>query len=304
MTMKELNTIWMNGKLVPWKDATIHVLSHVVHYGSSFFEGIRSYNTEKGPAVLALTEHMERLTHSTRIYRTESPYSVAELCTAAIDTIKSNGLKGCYIRPVIYRGFGELGVNPLTCPIDTMIAVWEWGAYLGEDSLKNGVDVQVSSWTRITSNTLPGLSKAGGGYLNAQLAKIDSVQNGYADAIMLDNNQMVSEGSGANLFFVKNGVIYTPGMGSSILVGITRNIVMRIAEDLGYKVEETTIPRGFIYTADEIFYTGTAIEVTPIRSVDKVKIGTGSFPVTMKIQEKFFDIIHKGNDPYKLLTFF
>lgn len=302
--MKELNTIWMNGKLVPWNEARIHVLSHVLHYGSSFFEGIRSYNTEKGPAVLALTEHMERLVHSAKIYRTDSPYSVEELNRAAIETIRSNNLKACYIRPLLYRGFGELGVNPLTCPVDALIAVWEWGAYLGEESLKNGVDVHVSSWTRITSNTVPGLSKAGGGYLNAQLAKIDAIQNGYADAIMLDQHQMVSEGSGANLFFVKGDTLYTPGIGSSILIGITRNIVLRIAADLGYKVVETSIPRGFIHTADEIFYTGTAIEVTPIRSVDKVKVGNGSFPVTMKIQEKFFDLTRRGNDPYNLLTFF
>ncbi|NUQ81280.1 MAG: branched-chain amino acid transaminase [Bacteroidetes bacterium] len=302
--MKPLTSIWMNGKQVPWHDAQIHVLSHVVHYGSSFFEGIRSYKTAKGKAVLALDAHMRRLIDSARIYRTEIPYNVEQLNRAAIETILANGLEACYIRPVVYRGFGELGVNPLQSPVDVAIAIWEWGAYLGQDSLTNGVDVMVSSWNRISGNTLPGIAKAGGGYMNAQLAKIDAVRLGYADAIMLDVHGMVSEASGANLFVVKDGVIYTPPVGSSILIGITRNLIIRLARDKGLTVIETEVPRGMLYTADELFFTGTAAEVCPIRSVDKVNVGTGTFPVTRSLQDAFFGIVKDGNDPYNMLTFF
>lgn len=302
--MKPLTSIWMNGKQVPWHDAQIHVLSHVVHYGSSFFEGIRSYKTAKGKAILALDAHMRRLIDSARIYRTEIPYSVEQLNQAAIETILANGLEACYIRPVVYRGFGELGVNPLQSPVDVAIAVWEWGAYLGQDSLTNGVDVMVSSWNRISGNTLPGIAKAGGGYMNAQLAKIDAVQLGYADAIMLDVHGMVSEASGANLFVIKDGIIYTPPVGSSVLIGITRNLIIRLAREKGLTVMETEVPRGMLYTADELFFTGTAAEVCPIRSVDKVKVGTGTFPVTRSLQDAFFSLVKDGNDPYNLLTFF
>ena len=276
MAFDETGKIWFNGELVDWKDANIHVLSHVVHYGSSVFEGIRCYNTKKGPAVLRLREHVERLFNSGKIYRMKIPYTVDEICDAIIETVKVNNLKDCYIRPVAFRGYKELGVYPLNCPMDTVIAAWEWGKYLGDEAIENGVDIGVSTWRRMAPNTLPNMAKAGANYMNSQLAKMESVSNGFDEAIMLDYHGTVSEGSGENVFLVKDGELYTPHASVSLLSGITRDSVIKLAEDMGIKVKEEPIPREMLYLADEIFLTGTAAEVTPIISVYSIKIVNGN----------------------------
>lgn len=290
--------IWFNGALIPHDDAKIHVLSHVVHYGSSVFEGIRCYDTQQGSGVFRLREHMQRLVDSAKIYRMEIPYSVDELETAALETIRDSGLKSCYIRPVVFRGTGSLGVNPLNNKVETVIAVWEWGAYLGDKALENGVDVQVASWNRMAPNTLPAMAKAGGNYLNAALVKMDAVLNGYTEGIMLSTDGHVAEGSGENLFVIRDGVVYTAPTGLSILPGITRDSVITMLRERGYRIEEARIPREALYIADELFFTGTAAEITPIRSVDKHTIGTGKRgPITKEIQDAYFDVIRDGNDP-------
>jgi len=295
--------IWFNGKLIPYEDATIHVLSHVVHYGTSVFEGIRCYNTEQGSAVFRLPEHMRRLLDSATIYRMPCPYDLEALQAATLETIASSGLASCYIRPVIFRGTGSMGVNPLNNTVDTFIAVWEWGAYLGPEALEAGVDVQVASWNRMAPNTLPAMAKAGGNYLNAGLVKMNAVLNGYVEGIMLSVDGYVAEGSGENLFLIRDGVLYTAPVSMSILPGITRDAVIRLARDRGYTVMEKQIPREALYVADELFFTGTAAEITPIRSVDKYTIGSGKRgPITKTLQEAFFDIIQGGNDPYGWLT--
>lgn len=296
--------IWFNGRLVPHEEATVHVLSHVIHYGSSVFEGIRCYNTqEKGSAVFRLQEHLERLRDSAKIYRMDMPYSVEELEVATLETIQASGLEACYIRPVIFRGSGPMGVNPLKNKVEAFIAVWEWGAYLGEQALKDGVDVMVASWNRMAPNTLPAMAKAGGNYLNASLVKMDAVKSGFQEGIMLSTEGFVAEGSGENLFLVRGGKIYTAPVGLSILPGITRDAVITLARDMGYSVEEKSIPREALYIADELFFSGTAAEITPIRSVDHQTIGIGSRgPITEKIQSAFFDVIKGGNDPHNWLT--
>lgn len=295
--------IWFNGKLVPYEEATIHVLSHVVHYGSSVFEGIRCYHTDQGSAVFRLPEHMRRLVDSAKIYRMESAFDQEALEDAVLQTIAHSGLEACYIRPVIYRGMGSLGVNPLKNKVETFVAVWEWGAYLGAEALEQGVDVQVASWNRMAPNTFPALAKAGGNYLNASLVKMDAVLNGYMEGIMLSTDGYLAEGSGENLFLIRDGKIYTAPVGMSILPGITRDAIIQLARDRGYSVEEKQIPREALYIADELFFTGTAAEITPIRSVDKYTIGSGKRgPITEELQDAFFDIIHRGNDPYGWLT--
>ena len=296
--------IWVNGHLVPYEDATVHVLSHALHYGTSVFEGIRCYETEQGPAVFRLREHMQRLINSAKIYRMEIPYSLEELEHASLETIQESGLPGCYIRPVVFRGMGSLGVNPLDNRVETFIAVWEWGAYLGPEALEHGVDVQVASWRRMAPNTLPAMAKAGGNYLNAGLVKMDAVLNGFTEGIMLSIDGYVAEGSGENLFLVKDGKLYTAPVALSILPGITRDSIMTIARERGYEVIEQNFPREAMIIADELFFTGTAAEVTPIRSVDHYKIGPGSRgSITAELQEAFFDIVHKGNDDHGWLTF-
>jgi branched-chain amino acid aminotransferase len=302
---EETGKIWFNGELVNWKDANIHVLSHVVHYGSSVFEGIRCYNTKNGPAIFRLREHVERLVNSGKIYRMDIPYSVDEICDAIIETIKINNLKDCYIRPIAFRGYKELGVYPLNCPLDTVIAAWEWGKYLGEEAIENGVDLGVSTWRRMAPNTLPNMAKAGANYMNSQLAKMESLFNGFDEAIMLDYSGMVSEGSGENIFLVKDDVIYTPHSSLSILSGITRDSVIKLAKETEIEVKEEPIPREMLYLADEIFLTGTAAEITPVRSVDQIKIGAGKRgPVTQKLQEKFFNIVGGiEEDRFGWLTF-
>lgn len=296
--------IWFNGTLVPYEKATIHVLSHVVHYGSSVFEGIRCYKTEKGSAVLRLREHMRRLVDSARIYRMDVPYSVDELCDAALETVRASGLEACYIRPVLFRGMGSLGVNPLKNKVEAFVAVWEWGAYLGAEALEQGVDVQVASWNRMAPNTFPALAKAGGNYLNASLVKMDAVLNGYTEGIMLTVDGYVAEGSGENLFLIRDGVIYTAPVGFSILPGITRDAIVKLAQERGYTIQEARIPREALYIADEIFFTGTAAEITPVRSVDKHTVGEGRRgPITAELQRAFLDVIQKGEDPHGWLTF-
>ncbi len=305
MAFDEAGKIWFNGKIVDWKDANIHVLSHVVHYGSSVFEGIRCYSTPRGPAVFRLKEHVKRLFNSAKIYRMDIDYSPEEFSQAVLDTIKINELEECYIRPVIFRGYGQLGVYPLKTPLECVIAVWGWGKYLGEEALEKGVDVGVSSWRRMAPDTMPNMAKAGSNYMNSQLAKMESIFNGYDEAIMLDYQGMVSEGSGENVFLVMDGVLHTPPAASSLLPGITRNSIIELARDLDLEIREEQIPREMLYLADEVFLTGTAAEVTPIRSIDKISIGTGKKgEVTEKLQKTFFDVVEGGvDDKYGWLTF-
>jgi branched-chain amino acid aminotransferase len=304
MPVKKVEKIWMNGSFVNWDDAKIHVLSHVVHYGTSWFEGIRCYDTPKGPAIFRLDRHVRRLFDSVKIYRTEIPYTDQQITDACLETIRVNKMRACYIRPVVYRGYGDVGVNPLPCPVEVSIAVWEWGAYLGPEALSQGIDVCVSTWNRPAPNTLPAMAKAGGNYILSQLMKIEALQGGFKEAIALDVNGQVSEGSGENLFAVKDGVIITPWLASSLLPGITRMSVLQIARELGYEVREVTMPREFLYVADELFFTGTAAEVTPIRSVDRVKVADGKpGSITMKLQAAFFDIVKNGKDPHGWLKY-
>jgi branched-chain amino acid aminotransferase len=285
--------IWMNGKLVEWKDATIHVASHVVHYGSAVFEGARCYATPKGSACFRLDAHMRRLQLSGKIYRMEYALDLAGWQNAVLDTIRANQLKSCYIRPILYRGYDSLGVNPLSCPVDAAIMLWDWGAYLGKEALAEGCDVQVASWSRLAPNTLPAMAKSAANYANSALIKMDAIANGYSEAIALDVFGNVSEGSGQNLFVVRDGILSTPPIGSSILGGITRDCIITLARDLGYTVNETVIPREALYIADEVFFVGTAAEVTPVRSIDKIKVGSGRRgPVTEALQRAFFDVIN------------
>ena len=304
MAVKKVEKIWMNGKLVNWDDAHIHVLSHVVHYGSSWFEGIRCYETAKGSAIFRLDRHLRRLVDSVRIYKTEIPYSLGEIEKAILETIRANKMRECYIRPVVYRGYGDVGVNPLSCPVDLSIAVWEWGTYLGPEALSEGIDVCVSTWNRPAPNTHPAMSKAAGNYALSQLMKVEAIQGGFKEAIALDVDGHVSEGTGENIFAVKDGTIYTPPLSSSLLPGVTRASVIELAREAGFRVEETSVPREMLYIADELFFTGTAAEVTPIRSVDRVKVADGKpGPVTQKMQRTFFDIVKNANDPHHWLKF-
>jgi branched-chain amino acid aminotransferase len=304
MALPKTDFIWMNGEYVKWEDATMHVLAHVVHYGTCWFEGIRAYKTAKGTAVFRLPEHTKRFFNSARIYHTEIPYSEQEISDICIEIVRKNKLEACYIRPFAYRGFGELGIFPLNCPIEVSVASWEWGTYLGKGALEDGVDVCVSSWNRLEPNSMPSLSKASGNYLNAQLIKMEAVRNGYSEAIALNSKGYISEGSGQNVFIIQEGVIYTPPLSASVLGGITRDSVMTIAKDLGYEVCEKDIPRSILYTCDEVFFTGTAAEITPVRSVDRISVGKGKVgDMTKSIQDKFFDVVHNGNDPHNWLTF-
>lgn len=296
--------IWFNGNLINWDDARIHVLSHVVHYGSAVFEGVRCYETPNGPAVFRLGDHSRRLLDSAKIYRMPMPYSVEELNQASLELVRVNGLNSCYIRPIALRGYGEIGVNPLKNPVDVYIACWEWGKYLGEEAVNHGVDVRVSSWTRPAPNTHPSLAKAGGNYLNSQLVKMEALADGYVEGIVLDHTGAISEGSGENLFVIRDNRIYTTPLTASILQGITRDSVIRIARDFGYEVVEAAIPREFLYIADEVFFTGTAAEITPIRSVDRIPVGHGDRgPVTARLQKEFFDLVNgKVPDRYGWLS--
>jgi branched-chain amino acid aminotransferase len=305
MSSPRSDFIWMNGTLVPWDDARIHIGSHVIHYGSAVFEGVRCYKTPKGPAVFRLDAHTERLFNSAKIYWMEPSFSHDQVNAAILETIRANKLDACYIRPVVYRGAGPLGVNPLGSPVEVAIMVWDWGKYLGQEALEEGVDVCVSSWTRMAPNTLPAMAKSAGNYLNSQLIKVEAVKGGFAEGIALDAAGYVSEGSGENLFAVVKGRLVTPPLVSSILPGITRDTVVTLARRLGIQVEEKALPREMLYLADELFFTGTAAEITPIRSVDRQKVGAGRRgPVTAVLQKAFFDVIEcRAKDEHGWLTF-
>jgi branched-chain amino acid aminotransferase len=296
--------VWKDGEFIDFDDANIHILSHVVHYGSCVFEGIRCYDVNGTPSIFRLKEHAQRLLDSAKIYRMEVAYTVDDLMEAMKATVRENKFNACYIRPVIFRSTGGLGVNPFPCKVETWIITWEWGAYLGEEALEQGVDVQVSTWTRMAPNTMPAMAKAACNYMNAQLTKMEAINNGYVEGIALATDGYVSEGSGENLFIIRNGVIHTPPLAASILGGITRASVMQLARDFGIQVVEEKIPREMLYVADELFFTGTAAEVTPIRSVDKVKVGPGKRgPITEKLQKAFMDIVNgRAEDKYGWFT--
>ena len=305
MSFPKSDKVWMNGKLVPWDDAKIHVGSHVIHYASAVFEGVRCYATPEGPAVFRLDAHTDRLYDSAKIYRMDVPYSQAEMTQAILETISVNRMDACYIRPIIYRGYGQLGVNPFPCPVDVAVMVWDWGRYLGTEALEKGVDVRVSSWTRIAPNTLPAMAKTAANYMNSQLIKMEAIKEGYAEGIALDADGYLSEGSGENLFLVKNDTLITPPLVSSVLPGITRDTVIALARRQGIPVVEQMLPREMLYIADEAFLTGTAAEITPIRSVDKIVVGRGARgPVTEALQRAFFDVIEcRVPDEFSWLTF-
>jgi branched-chain amino acid aminotransferase len=304
MPVKKVEKIWMSGKLVNWDDAKIHILSHVVHYGSSWFEGIRCYNTKKGSAIFRLEAHLRRLYDSAKIYRCDIPFTKKELEKAIKDTIKANKLKACYIRPIVYRGYGEVGVNPTGSPTEVSIAVWEWGKYLGAEAMEKGIDVCVSSWRRPAPDTLPTVAKSGGNYLGSQLIKLEALAAGYVEGIALDAFGNISEGSGENIFLVRENTVFTPPISAAILPGVTRSSIITIAKDMGYTVVEMNLPREMLFTVEEAFFTGTAAEITPIRSVDKIVIGEGKpGPVTLELQKAFFDIVLGAKDKYKWLNF-
>jgi branched-chain amino acid aminotransferase len=304
MAFAKSGKVWMNGKLVPWEQATVHVCSHVIHYGSCIFEGIRAYKTPKGPAVLRLKEHVERFFDGCRIYRMEVPFSREQIENAILETVRANGLDACYIRPLAYRGYESLGVDPFPCPIDVAVAVWPWGAYLGKDAAEKGVDVCVSSWRREAPDTLPAMAKASANYMNSQLIKMEALVNGYAEGIALDAYGFVSEGSGENLFLVKRGTLYTPPLTAAILPGITRASVLQLAADFGIPIMERSVPREMLYIADEVFFVGTATEVTPIRSIDRHVIGRGSRgEITGRLQAEFNALVAgKKEDRHHWLT--
>jgi len=303
MAFNENGRIWMNGEFVDWKDAKIHVLSHVVHYGSSVFEGLRCYKTKKGPAVFRMKEHTHRLLNSAKIYRMKVPFTEEQLNNAQIELIKLNKMESCYIRPVVFRGYKQLGVDPTGCPIEVAIAVWDWGAYLGGGALDNGVDVCVSSWRRMAPDTFPAMAKSGANYMNSQLIKLEAIEHGYVEGIALDHNGLVSEGSGENIFVYHEGNLITPPYNASILPGITRHTVIQLAKEMGIKVIERNLPRELLYVADEVFFTGSAAEITPIRSIDKIQIGAGKAgPIAKKLQAAFKTIIEDGEDKRGWLT--
>ena len=299
MPLKTSKYIWHEGKLVPWEQATVHVLSHALHYGSSVFEGIRVYKTPTGAAGFRLTDHVRRLYHSAKIYRIKIPFALDALVTACRDVVRENDLlNGAYIRPIAFRGYGEMGVaGNIDQPANVSVAAWEWGSYLGEGGLEQGVDVCVSSWQRVAPNTVPALAKAGGNYLSSALVTLEARRLGFAEGLALNTAGFVSEGAGENLFLVQDGKVYTPPVASSILSGITRNTVVRLAEAAGLEVLEQNIPREMLYIADEVFLTGTAAELTPVREIDNRRIGTGKpGPVTRTLQNAFFSIV-RGEDP-------
>lgn len=292
MAFPESGKVWVNGSLVDWADAKIHVASHVVHYGSGVFEGARCYDTLQGPACFRLDAHIRRLLDSARIYRMLPRYNATELHDAVRSTIRANEFRACYIRPLIYRGYHSLGVSPIPCPIETVILVWEWGSYFTNEALEAGLDVKISTWTRMAPNTLPAMAKSTANYANSQLIKMEASLEGYAEGIALDTEGNISEASGQNVFVVRDGIIYTPPISSSVLGGVTRNSVITLARDLDIEVREQVLPREMLYVAEEVFFTGTAAEITPVRSVDRIEVGRGlRGSVTKALQERFFQIV-------------
>lgn len=303
--MKNGEWIWRNGEFVPWAEATVHVSAHALHYGSSAFEGVRAYATEQGTAVFRLAEHTRRLLDTCKIARIAMPYTEAEINTAILDLIQRNNHDACYLRPVVFRGAGTIGVEGRKNPTEVCIFSLEWGTYLGAEALEQGVDVQISSWRRIAPDTFASLAKIGGQYVNSQFITMEAHDNGFNEGIALDYNGYVSEGAGENMFVIRDGVVYSPGIGSSILLGITRDSALTILKDLGYEVRYEALPREMLYIADEIFFTGTAAEITPVRSVDRIPVGSGSRgPITKAVQDEFFAITSgKKPDPYGWLTY-
>lgn len=299
MPIQPVAKVWMDGKLVDWEDAKIHVLTHALHYGTGVFEGIRAYETPRGAGVFRLTDHIMRLFRSAQVYMIDVPFTPEQLIEGAKDTVRASGLRSCYVRPIVFHGYGEMGLNPLNAPVNVAIAVWAWGTYLGDDCLENGARLIVSSWRRPDPNVLPAQAKATGQYLNSGLAKVEALKAGYDDAIMLSQDGRVAEGTGENLFLVRDGILVTPSQATGILQGITRDSIFTIAGDLGYEIVEQALVRSDIYTADEAFLTGTAAEVTPIREVDNRPIGTGTRgPITKEIQQTYFAAVKGEIDRY------
>jgi branched-chain amino acid aminotransferase len=302
--LQETEWIWRDGEFIKWKDATVHVLAHSMQFGSSAFEGIRCYATPNGPAVFRLEDHLQRLINSCKIYRMEVPYGVDELVAATCELVERNDMDACYIRPMVIRGYGAAGMVPFASPVSVYIPCWPWGTYLGEGALEKGVEACVSSWNRMAPNTTPSIAKIAGNYLGGQLIKMEALANGYDEGIALGRDGLVSEGSGQNVFIVQKGAVYTTPRNGTLLPGITRDSLITLARDAGLEVHEVPIQREMLYTADEIFLTGTASEVTPVRSVDKIQVGTGKAgEITMKLQRTFLDLVHgKGNDTHGWLT--
>ncbi len=304
MPIANYEKVWHNGKFIAWEEATVHVASHVISYASCLFEGIRCYGTPQGPAIFRLGDHTERLLNSCKIYRVDPGYTCQQLEQAMVDLVRVNKAPHCYIRPIVLRGYGELSVNPLKNPVEVYLLAWKWGKYLGEDALKQGVDVCVSSWHRMAPNTLPAMAKAASNYMNAQLIKMEAVTNGYVEGIALDPAGSISEGSGENVFLVRDGKIFTPPLASSVLPGITRDSVITLAQELGYAVSEQPLAREMLYISDEVFFTGTAAEITPVRSVDRIVVGKGQpGPITRKLQDRFLAIVEgRAEDTHGWLT--
>ena len=300
----ETDWIWRDGEFIRWRDATVHVLSHSMQFGSSVFEGIRCYSTPRGPAIFRLEDHLQRMLDSCKIYRMEVKYTLDELVAACCELVERNSLDSCYLRPMVLRGYGASGMVPFDSPVEVYLPCWPWGAYLGEGALENGVDACVTSWQRVAPNTIPAMAKVAGNYLGSQLVKMEALRNGFAEGIALNVDGMISEGSGQNVFIVKNGAVCTPTINGTLLHGVTRFSILQLSRDLGLPVVEAEMPREMLYTADEVFLTGTASEVTPVRSVDKITIGNGRRgPITTQIQQRFLDLV-KGidDDPYGWLT--
>jgi branched-chain amino acid aminotransferase len=305
MSIDYYDQVWHNGQFISWNDATVHVASHVVSYGTCLFEGIRCYETPQGPAIFRLSDHIQRLLNSCKIYRLEVPYGAGNLQQAMIEIIRVNEAQHAYLRPLVFRGLGDCGVNPLNNPVETYVLAWRWGKYLGEDALKHGIDVCVSSWNRMAPNTLPAMAKAAANYMNSQLIKMEAIKNGYVEGIALDTSGNISEGSGENIFLVRNERIYTPPLANSVLPGITRDCVMTLAEEMDLTVIEQSLPREALYIADEVFFSGTAAEITPLRSIDRIVIGQGRpGPVTRKLQDRLLGIAQgHDEDKYGWLTY-
>jgi branched-chain amino acid aminotransferase len=297
--------IWRDGEFIPWNDAQVHLLAHSLQFGSSVFEGIRCYSTPRGPAIFRLEDHLKRMVNSCKIYRMDVKYSVDDLVAACCELVEKNGLDACYLRPMVLRGYGETGMVPFDSPVEVYLPFWPWGAYLGEGALENGVDACVSTWNRVAPNTIPSMAKVAGNYLSGQLVKMEALMNGFQEAIALNVDGTISEGSGQNVFLVSGGVLYTSPIDGTLLHGITRDSIITLARDAGIPVREQSLPREALYTADEVFLTGTASEVTPVKSVDRIAVGAGRpGPITQQIQRRFLDVV-KGatEDTHGWLTY-
>jgi branched-chain amino acid aminotransferase len=303
--LTETEWIWHDGAFIRWQDATIHVLAHSLQFGSSVFEGIRCYATPRGPAIFRLEDHLQRMADSCKIYRMDLPYSIDELVSACCELVDRNNVDSCYLRPMVVRGYGAAGMVPFDSPVEVYLPCWPWGAYLGHGALENGVDACVASWHRVAPNTVPAMAKVAGNYLGSQLVKMEALRNGFAEGIALTTNGLISEGSGQNLFLVYRGVLYTPTINGTLLHGVTRFSILTLARDMGFEVREQEMPREMLYTADEVFLCGTASEVTPVRSVDRIEIGNGRRgPITTQVQQRFLDIARGAvDDPYGWLTY-